>query len=377
MINVGITGQPGFIGTHLYNTLGLYPDEFKRIHFEDSFFQDDTSLRGFVKNCDTIVHLAAVNRHDSQEVLYQTNIELVNKIIRACDKSRSKPHIIFSSSIQEQLDNFYGKSKKEGRIIFEKWAKQNNASFTALLIPNVYGPFGRPYYNSVVATFCQQLTHNEEPFILNDNEINLIYVGELVDEIIKNIKTGTNRSDPKTRHIIVSHTSKIKVSELLNLLRNFKHNYFERGEIPSMQNSFHRNLFNTLLCYVDCSEFFPFKLNMKSDQRGSFVELIKLNSGGQISFSTTKPGIIRGNHFHTRKAERFAVIKGKAKINIRRVGTNNIHSFLLDGKQPAFVDMPVWHTHNIINTGNEELFTIFWINEHFNPKDTDTYNEFV
>jgi len=377
MINVGITGQPGFIGTHLYNTLGLYPDEFKRIHFEDDFFQDAASLERFVKDCDTVVHLAAVNRHDSQEVLYQTNIELVNKIISACEKTKSKPHIIFSSSIQEQLDNYYGKSKKEGRKIFKRWAKQNNANFTALLIPNVYGPFSRPYYNSVVATFCQQLTHNEEPLILNDNEINLIYVGELVEEIFKIIKTDSSKSDPKTRHIIVSHTSKIKVSELLNLLRNFKHNYFERGEIPSMQNSFHRNLFNTFLCYVDYSEFFPFKLTMNIDQRGSFVELIKLNSGGQISFSTTKPGIIRGNHFHTRKAERFAVIKGKAIINIRRIGTNDMFSFRLDGNQPAFVDMPVWHSHNIINTGIEELITIFWVNEHFNPGDSDTYHEIV
>jgi UDP-2-acetamido-2,6-beta-L-arabino-hexul-4-ose reductase len=122
---------------------------------------------------------------------------------------------------------------------------------------------------------------------------------------------------------------------------------------------------------------FPFPLKLNTDERGSFVETIKLNSGGQVSFSTTAPGITRGNHFHTRKAERFAVIKGKAKIELRRIGTDKVLSFEMDGSQPSFVDMPVWYTHNITNIGKEELYTIFWINEHFNPDDADTYFEKV
>jgi len=118
-------------------------------------------------------------------------------------------------------------------------------------------------------------------------------------------------------------------------------------------------------------------LKLNTDNRGSFVETVKLHSGGQVSFSTTVPGITRGNHFHTRKAERFAVIKGKARIDIRRIGTDKVISFELDGKQPSFVDMPVWHSHNITNIGEEELYTIFWINEHFNSEDQDTYFEKV
>ncbi|MDD3743042.1 MAG: epimerase, partial [Lentimicrobiaceae bacterium] len=138
-----------------------------------------------------------------------------------------------------------------------------------------------------------------------------------------------------------------------------------------------RNLFNTFLCYIDHASFFPFQLTLNTDNRGSFVETIKLSSGGQVSFSTTVPGITRGNHFHTRKAERFAVIKGKARIELRRIGTNKILSFDLDGQHPAFVDMPVWFTHNITNTGDEDLYTIFWINEFYDPADTDTYFEKV
>jgi UDP-2-acetamido-2,6-beta-L-arabino-hexul-4-ose reductase len=118
-------------------------------------------------------------------------------------------------------------------------------------------------------------------------------------------------------------------------------------------------------------------LKLNADNRGSFIETIKINSGGQVSFSTTIPGITRGNHFHTRKAERFAVIKGRARIELRRIGTEKVMSFELEGSNPSFVDMPIWHTHNITNIGEEDLYTIFWINEHFNPEDTDTYFEEV
>jgi UDP-2-acetamido-2,6-beta-L-arabino-hexul-4-ose reductase len=388
MIKVGITGQAGFVGTHLFNTLGLSPDKFQRIPFEDAFFQDDEKLKTFVHSCDTIVHLAAMNRHNDPEVIYNTNIGLVKQLIAACEATESKPHILFSSSTQEERDNLYGKSKKEGRELLEKWAHNNDAQFTGLIIPNVFGPFGHPYYNSVVATFCHQLTHNETPKIEVDGEVKLIYVSELVKEIISNIQlhsvaqsqTQSNTVKNTVKHCEtkqITHTATTKVSELLNKLETYKSNYFEKGEIPALETPFDRNLWNTFLCYLNHETFFPFHLKLNTDNRGRFVETVKLNSGGQVSFSTTVPGITRGNHFHTRKAERFAVIKGKARIELRRIGTDKVMSFDLDGTQPSFVDMPIWHTHNITNVGDEELYTIFWINEHFNPEDTDTYFEKV
>lgn len=372
MKRIGITGQAGFVGTHLYNTLGLDKNKFIRIDFEDNFFDNEDILNNFVAQCDVIVHLAAMNRHNDPEVIYKTNIQLVEKIIKSCEKTNSTPHIIFSSSTQEERDNLYGKSKKEGRDLFEKWAINNNSKFTGLIIPNVFGPFGHPYYNSVVATFCYQLTHNETPKIEIDGEMKLIYVGELVKEIIKQIET-----ENALKSFLVPHTSEIKVTELLNKLIKFKTNYFEKGEIPNLNNEFDKNLFNTFLCYIAHNQFFPFKLKLNTDDRGSFVETVKLNSGGQISFSTTKPNITRGNHFHTRKAERFAVIKGMALIELRRIGTNEILSFELNGDEPSFVDMPIWYTHNIKNIGEDELYTIFWINEHFNSEDADTFFEEV
>ena len=377
MIKIGITGQSGFVGTHLYNTLGLQPERFERIPFEDAFFADEDKLKAFVQSCDVVVHLAAMNRHNDPEVLYQTNVGLVKQLIDACEITNSKPHILFSSSTQEERDNLYGKSKKEGRELLEQWAEKNDAQFTGFVIPNVFGPFGNPYYNSVVATFCHQLTHGETPKIEVDGEIKLIYVAGLIKEFINKINSPmTNDQNPVTRYN-VPHTAQIKVSALLQKLSEFKENYFEKGMIPNLDDSFNRNLWNTFLCYIDHATFFPFQLKLNTDERGSFVETIKLNSGGQVSFSTTVPGITRGNHFHTRKAERFAVIKGKARIEIRRIGTNEVLSFKLDGNYPSFVDMPVWYTHNITNMGNEELYTIFWINEHFETSDADTYFEKV
>lgn len=377
-MKIGITGQTGFVGTHLFNTLGLYPDKFKRIPFEDAFFSDEALLNAFVQNCDAIVHLAAMNRHNDPEVIYQTNIKLVQQLITACETTSSTPHILFSSSTQEERDNLYGRSKKEGRQLLEQWAGKNQAKFSGFVIPNVFGPFGNPYYNSVIATFCHQLTHNEQPKIEVDGEIKLIYVAELVQHFIDKILT----QDSKDRNMpyetfFVPHTSQIKVSSLLQKLTEFKENYFQQGILPNLDEPFDRNLFNTFLCYINHASFFPFPLKLNTDERGSFVETVKLHSGGQVSFSTTVPGITRGNHFHTRKAERFAVIKGKAKIELRRIGTDKVFSFELDGTQPSFVDMPVWYTHNITNIGDEELYTIFWINEHFNASDPDTFFEKV
>ena len=379
MINIGITGQAGFVGTHLYNTLGLYPEKFTRIPFEDSFFADSVLLKAFVSKCDVIVHLAAMNRHNDPEVIYKTNIGLVNQLIKACEETKSTPHILFSSSTQEERDNLYGKSKKEGRLLLENWADKHNAQFTGLIIPNVYGPFGNPYYNSVVATFCHQLTHNEQPRIEVDGVINLIYVGELVDQVIKLIEKvdKDHKNDVVIQEVKLQHTAEIKVSTLLKTLETYRDNYFTKGEIPALDTPFNRNLWNTFLCYIDHEKFFPFHLKLNTDDRGSFVETVKLNSGGQVSFSTTVPGITRGNHFHTRKAERFAVIEGKARIDLRRIGTDKVYSFELDSTNPSFVDMPIWYTHNITNIGTEELYTIFWINEHYDASNPDTYFEKV
>jgi UDP-2-acetamido-2,6-beta-L-arabino-hexul-4-ose reductase len=374
-IKVGITGQAGFVGTHLYNTLGLEPEKYERIPFEDRYFSNAALLADFVKQCDVIVHLAAVNRHPDENELYSINIELVKSLITALVQADVSPHIIFSSSTQETLDNLYGKSKWEGRKLFEEWAEENSASFTGLVIPNVFGPFGLPNYNSFVATFCHKLTHNEAPKIITDSEVNLLYVSSLCKYILADIDEVNNSSKPVIKEKLIQPDFTKKVSEILKLFIMFKEHYFEKGFIFSIVDTNEINLFNTFRSYIDLNTYFPFKLKQHVDERGTFVETIRLGIGGQVSFSTTKPGITRGNHYHTRKIERFTVIKGKAKIQLRKIGTEQVYAFYLDGEHPSYVDMPIWFTHNITNIGNDDLYTQFWINECYDASNPDTFFE--
>ena len=372
MIRVGITGIKGFIGYHLYQTLALNKQEFTFIEFDRSFFDDNRRLDEFVSSCDVIVNLAALNRHNDPEFIYETNISLVKNLIASLKRTASKAHVIISSSTQEELDNLYGKSKKEGRLLLSEWANQSGGSLSGLVIPNVYGPFGHPFYNSVIATFCYQISKGETPKIVIDGVLKLIYISDLVDKIIHVICSNDN-----THELIIPHTAEAKVSEVLYLLQYFRKSYQDDGEIPVIGNDFHFKLFNTYRCYMDITNYFPRKFVKHTDYRGEFVEIARQGIPGQTSFSITLPGITRGNHYHTRKIERFAVIKGKALIQLRRIGTEDIHEFYLDGDFPAYVDMPIWYTHNIKNIGNDNLYTIFWINESFNANNPDTYFEIV
>lgn len=371
MIKVGVTGSNGFIGWHLCQILKLKSEKFELIEFKREWFSESKFLDSFVTKCDIIIHLAGLNRHSDEIEIFNTNIELSLKLIESFERTGFTGQLIFSSSIQEERENAFGNSKKLSRELFYNWAKKSGASFKGLIIPNVFGAFGIPFYNSVISTFCFQLVNSDIPIIQNDTILNLIYIDDLVEEIINlfNIDSVEN--------VTIEHKNSIKVSEILNLLSSYRDMYFNSGQIPLIANSFEKNLFNTFRSYIDYGKHFPKKYINNIDERGNFVEIIRLESGGQVSFSTTKKGIIRGNHFHKRKIERFSVIKGNALIQLRKIGTSKIDNFYLSGDEPAYVDMPIWHTHNIKNVGKEDLYTIFWINEFYDVNDPDTYFEIV
>jgi len=368
MMRIGVTGQNGFIGYHVLQRLKLHSDAYSIIPFERDFFDDEWKLQKFVSSCDAIIHLAAMNRGDEQ-VVYDTNITLVKKLIDAMEHANVKPQILFSSSTQETRGNKYGNSKKEGASLFEAWATKNNAIFSRFIIPNVFGPFGKPFYNSVTGTFSYQLTHNDIPKIFVDAEITMIYVGDLAKEFVAHI------GDRRSSTVYPNPVTQITVTRLLQKLEQFKEIYFKQGIIPKLPTKFDVDLFNTFRCYAN--DIMPIPAILHSDSRGNFVEVMKEFTGGQTSFSTTVPGITRGNHYHLRKIERFCVIKGKAVIRTRRIGTNDVHTYEVSGDNPVFIDMPIYYTHNITNTGDEDLLTIFWINELFNSEDPDTYYEEV
>lgn len=371
-IKIGITGQEGFIGSHLARHLTLYPKEFELVPYSIYFFEDESSIDNFVKKCDVIIHLAAMNRHEREQVIYDTNISLSKKLIASLERTGSQAHVLFSSSTQEDKDNLYGKSKKEGRELLSAWSMKSGGKFTALIIPNVFGPFCKPFYNSVIATFCYQLVNHEEPTVNGNNLVNFIYVSELVDAFLKCI-VNAEKQESVSEKVLVPFTKSIGVKDLFLKLINYKEHYVDQGTIPDLSDSFDVNLFNTFRSYIDHKSYFPRKYDSHSDDRGSFVELLKLNSGGQVSFSTTIPGVTRGNHFHTRKIERFSVISGKARIELRKTSGSEKLIFDLDGDNPAYVDMPIWYAHSITNTGESELITVFWINEFYDPENADTY----
>lgn len=368
MIKVGITGQAGFMGSHLYNYLGT-KENIKLVSFKRSFFENDADLKAFVSQCDVILHIAAMNRHEDQQVIYNTNVELVNKLISACEATNATPKIIFSSSTQEEKDNLYGKSKRDGRQALETWANASGAQVSSLVIPNVFGPFGKPFYNSFVATFCHQIANGDSPTINSDGEVKLIYINELAEAFYKEVISDSKQTSTT---IQVAHTATKKVSEVLNLLNHYKESYMDNGIVADLSDPFELALFNTFTSFIP-KDYFPRKFVKHTDNRGAFVEIMRANTSGQSSYSTTVPGITRGNHYHTRKVERFAVISGKARIQLRKINTDQVFNFELDGSEPAYVDMPIWYTHNITNVGDTELITLFWINEPYNPEDSDTY----
>ena len=283
MIRIGITGKSGFIGTHLSNAIYLKREKYKLINFENEYFDDNKMLNEFVKNCDVLIHLAALNRHNDPNEIYRINISLVEKLINSLEFTQSKPHIIFASSTQEEKDNPYGNSKRMGKELIEKWAGKSGGSYSCLIIPNVFGPFCNPFYNSFIATFSHQLCRNIGPNIEVDSEIGLIYVDELVKKILQIIDDGHNRATI----IKFAKISRYKVSEVLRILNNFSYEYFQQGIIPSIDSEFERNLFNTFRSYIDLKNYYPYHYKLNKDDRGIFVETMKFNSGGQVSYSTT------------------------------------------------------------------------------------------
>lgn len=369
---IGITGYNGFIGWHLIHTIKyIYPEDFQLIKFHRDYFLNPNSLDDFVSNCDYIVHLAGMNRDIEESKINKVNIGLSKALTASFKRVSFKGKLIFSSTSQEENQSIYGTSKKESREIFIDSSKQVGFHFTGLIIPNVFGPFCKPNYNSFIATFCDKITNDIMPKIIVDNDVELIYVGNLVDQIIDCIKSA-----PKSNKKLKSDQI-IRVSMIFEQLISFHEKYIKKGNIPSLDNPFDLQLFNTYRSYLNIKNIYPVNHNKNSDERGDFSEIIKTQSGGQFSYSTTYSNFTRGNHFHTRKVERFSVIQGNALIQLRKIGSNTVHDFKLNGDTPSFIDIPIWYTHNIKNIGNEPLITLFWINEPYNEKDPDTYFEIV
>ena len=366
MIKVGITGIDGLIGWHLRSFLhGQKGIELRGA--DKAEFADKEQLLKFVSGCDVIVHLAGLNRGDEAEVA-RANVEITDALLGACRAAGARPHIIFSSSTHIYRDTPYGKSKKECAGLIRAWATENKTAFTNLILPNVYGEGGKPFYNSAVSTFCYQLANGQTPEVIKDAEVELLHAQRVAREIFALINKPVDGDLPLPGY-------KIVVSQLLTKLKAMAGSY--AGHIiPDLRLPEDRDLFNTYRSYLFPAKA-PAAVELKKDARGCLFEACKSLNGGQTFISATVPGVTRGNHYHTLKMERFLVVKGKACVRVRKLFSDRVHEFFVDGEKPAYIDMPALHTHNITNTGDGELLTMFWCNEIFDPADPDTYQETV
>ena len=369
-MKIGITGANGFVGWHLrcYLTTRKELSEVRLSGREE--FSSGVKLRQFVSGLDCVVHLAGVNRAKPQE-LVDGNVMPAEQLIQALSLADNVPVIIYASSVQaiNPEASPYAKGKAAVSQIFSAWAKKTQGCFVNLIIPHVFGEYGRPNYNSVVATFAHQVANDEQPSVHGDGTLELVHVQDLVERIVALFDEGASGNVRIEGH-------KISVVEVAAQLQNLRDTYINAGQIPDLSESFHRSLFNTLRGALPNNKRLC-EVTKHQDDRGWLVETVKANSGGQCFVSTTKPGITRGNHFHRRKVERFFVLQGKAQIKLRKLFGDEIIVYDLNGEAPAFVDIPTLHTHSITNVGLTELITLFWSDEFFDPDNPDTYWEDV
>ena len=355
---VGINGSYGFIGYHLWVYLNYKCDDIEVIRLSKDLKNDLNNLN----KCDTIIHMAEKNRgYPSQ--LYKDNKKSAKHLTEMLDKVGNKPSIIYTSSTHEGDDNLYGLWRRENNEMFNKWA--NN--FKSIKLPNIFGPFCKPNYNSFVATFCYKVIQNEE-IQINDSDVNLLFVENLCSQIYKVIKGD---------RLIISYDKKVNIKYIYNTLLRFKQEYLNENKIPKYEDKFELNLFNTFRSYLKENNRL-LNVDNYNDDRGRLSELIISKTPGQIFFSTTKPGVVRGNHFHTKRIERFCILKGKASVKMRKVGTDKIEEYKIKGTDNKIIDMPVYYTHNLENIGDTELICCFWMNDILKEQTIDdTYFETV
>lgn len=362
-MRVAVTGARGMLGTHLRAYLRAI-DDLQAVAIDREVFAGD--LAGSLRGCDVVFHLAGMNRGDEQEVA-RTNVELTRALITALEEVSSQAHVLFSSSTHVERDTPYGQSKRQAAELLETWASTSGGRFTNVVLPGVFGEGGKPFYNSVVATFCQQLVRGEEP-TTTDGEIEQIHAQEVSRRLWHMVQAG------ETGTVRVQGTS-LTVRDLLATLQEM-HTTYASHVIPDISDPFRRDLFNMYRSYLYPAHY-PVSLTLHTDPRGSLFEAIKSPSGGQAFMSTTHPGVTRGNHFHTRKVERFLVSGGEAEIRLRHIFGDEVQTYRVSGEQPAYVDIPTLHTHNITNVGGGTLLTLFWTNELFDPSDPDQVPEMV
>lgn len=370
-MKVGITGADGLLAYHVRAFLKARQGSAEvRLASRDTF-RDEQVLDRFVSGLDAIIHCAGMNRGDEAEV-ERTNRTLAELLVGALRRTGTRATVVYANSTHIDRNTGYGRGKRMAGDLLRLWGSDHNAAVFDVVLPHVFGEFGRPFYNSVVSTFCHQLASGDQPKIDVDGELELVHAQEVAAVFMDRIVAA--ETDARGE-MVRMNGRRLRVSEMLARLNHLKTRYGD-NIIPDLRDTLDLRLFNTLRSYL-FPRYYPRALLLHGDARGELFEAVKSDQGGQTFMSSTHPGITRGNHYHLRKVERFLVVAGEAEIRLRKLFSPTVHTFKVSGAQPAFIDMPTFHTHSITNVGKGELATLFWANEIFDPNDPDTYSEAV
>lgn len=406
-----ITGARGFMGKNLIAELnnikekktnrypGLDPDTLEILPFDVD--TEPTLLEQYTKECDFVFHLAGVNRPKDPAEYKAGNFGFTSTLLDLLKKANNKAPVMLASSIQAALDNPYGKSKKAGEDRLFDYGRENNVRVLIYRFPNVFGKWSRPNYNSAIATFCHHIAR-EQPIQVNDPEVmlHLVYIDDVIEELLKALSGREHREEKEQvkafkddvinvvkinkeriatgkQFCTVPTTYEIKLGDVAQLIQSFKESR-EKLQVPDLSDPFIKKLYATYLSHLPEDQFsYPLKMNV--DERGSFTEFIRTPDRGQVSINISKPGITKGQHWHHTKNEKFLVVSGKGKIQFRKV-TNNTEAkealitYHVTGDKLQVIDIPTGYTHNIINEGDDDMITVMWASEAFDPEKPDTYS---
>ncbi|MFS0725663.1 NAD-dependent epimerase/dehydratase family protein [Paenibacillus sp. 1P07SE] len=364
-MNIMVTGARGFIGKNLIA-------ELKARNYEVYEVTRETTEQQIIEYCKStrfVYHLAGVNRPEHSSEFMMGNYEFTRKLLAIFKDNHNSCPFLITSSIQAALDNDYGKSKKASEDIMIQYGKETGANTFIYRLPNVFGKWCKPNYNSVVATFCSNIACGK-PIVINnpEHELSLVYIDDVINEFIACL---TRENMPNNTYQKVETQYRVALSQIADAIYSFKKSR-EDLEVIDVSNQFTKKLYSTYLSYLPKDQF-NYALKMNVDHRGSFTEFMKSIDRGQVSINISKPNIVKGNHWHQTKTEKFLVVSGHGVIRFRKIDTEEVVEYFVSGEKLEVVDIPPGYTHNIENLGQSDMVTVMWANEYFNPTAPDTY----
>ena len=380
-MNILVTGAGGFVGKNLCCTLktirdGAHPLRLPiREIFECDRATPPEKLADFCARADFVFHLAGVNRPADPAEFIAGNVDFTDHLLRKLRESGNCCPVMYASSVQAENDTPYGRSKRAGEGLLLQHSRQSGAKVLLYRFPNLFGKWSRPDYNSVVATFCHNIAR-DIPIEVRDpaKELELAYIDDVVHELLRTLRGGECR---KGDFCVVPTTHRVSLGYLAGLLRQFRAQPDSRAVLPMPNGSFEKKLYSTYISFLP-PERAAIPLDMRADDRGSFTELLKTPACGQFSVSITAPGAVRGQHWHHSKWEFFMVVSGRGLVRMRKLGTEEVREFPVSGEKIEALHILPGYTHELINISEtENLVTLLWANEVFDPENPDTYRERV